>query len=218
MAEQVDKGKGKPSQKTADVTVAEHTELAPVEEEHARSKEASGEGTSAGAPTGEVAEAGPTAELTLEEALAEKEALEADLRNQILYLHAELDNFKKRTEKRYSEALVYASEPVLKDLLPVLDNLERAVDHGREAGSEGHGALLEGLRHVIDQFVAVLGQHGVEKVPAQGEKFDPEVHEAMLQVPGDENGRVADVYETGYKLKGRLLRPAKVTVTKVAPE
>jgi molecular chaperone GrpE len=153
---------------------------------------------------------------TPEAALAEKEALVADLQNQILYLHSELENFKKRTEKRYREALDFAAEPLLKDLLPVLDNLERAVEHGREGGSDGLEPLLEGLSHVIQQFTTVLGRHGVAQVPAESEKFDPTVHEAMVQVPGEEDGRVGDVYEKGYTLKGRLLRPAKVTVTKVA--
>jgi molecular chaperone GrpE len=105
---------------------------------------------------------------------------------------------------------------LLKDFLPALDNLDRAVDHGREVGAEGLEALLQGLTHVIQQFRDILGRHGVDPVPTEKQKFDPAIHEAMAQVPGEEDGRVGDVYEKGYLLKGRLLRPAKVTVTKVA--
>ena len=149
--------------------------------------------------------------------LAEKEAELRGLREQILYLQAEQENFKKRTEKRYREMLEYATEPLLRDLLPVLENLERASAHAHEGGTEGFAALLEGLDHVISHFAETLARHGTELVPTNGVKFDPAVHEAMAQVPGEEDGLVADVYEKGYRFKARLLRPAKVTVTKVAP-
>ncbi len=149
--------------------------------------------------------------------LAQREAELAEAKNRYLYLAAELENYKKRAERRLREALDFASEPLLKDLLPVLDNLERAVSHAREAGPEAHDALVEGLGHVIQQFHDVLARHGVEPVPGEGERFDPNVHEAVAQVPGDQDGLVQKVYEKGYRLKGRLLRPAKVAVTKVAP-
>ena len=151
-----------------------------------------------------------------EQLLAEREVEVRDLREQILYAHAELENFKKRTEKRYRELLDYAAEPLLKDLMPVLDNLERASSHAHEEGAEGFAALLEGLDHVLTQFGETLVRHGAEPVPTEGVKFDPAVHEALAQVPGEAEGMVADVYEKGYRFKARLLRPAKVTVTKVA--
>jgi molecular chaperone GrpE len=147
---------------------------------------------------------------------SEREAVVADLQNKLLYLHAEFDNFRKRTEKRYREALDFATEPLLLDLLPVLDNLERAVTHGRDSGDAAVEALTQGLENVIQQFVQVLSRHGVEPIPAGGQKFDPAVHEAVVQVPGDADGMVGEVFEKGFKLKGRLLRPAKVAVTKVA--
>jgi molecular chaperone GrpE len=155
--------------------------------------------------------------VTLDAILAEKDAQIDQLRSDVLYQRAELENFKKRTEKRYREALEYATEGLLKDLLPVLDNLERALEHGKQGGPEGLGALLEGLGHVIAQFQEVLGRHGAEAVASHGARFDPAVHDAVAQVPGPEDGMVAATYEKGYLLKGRLLRPAKVTVTKVAP-
>lgn len=162
-------------------------------------------------------EEGAAAEPSPEELLVQKQGEVDELNRQLLYLRAEFENFKRRTEKRYREALEYAAEPLLRELLPVLDNLERAVEHAVESGPAGHDALLEGLGHVIQQFRSVLQVHGVEPVAADGERFDPGVHEAMAQVPGEENGRVGGVFEKGYTLKGRLLRPAKVAVTKVAP-
>ncbi|GAB6064148.1 nucleotide exchange factor GrpE [Deferrisoma palaeochoriense] len=139
-----------------------------------------------------------------------------ETRKKLLYLAAEFENYKKRTERRLQEAAEFGCEAVLRDLLPVLDNLERAVEHAKQAGAEGYEGLLEGLGHVIQQFHDVLGRHGVEPVPGEGEPFDPYVHEAMAQVEGEEHGKVHQVYEKGYRLKGRLLRPAKVVVTKVA--
>jgi molecular chaperone GrpE len=149
-------------------------------------------------------------------ALATKDAEIADLKNQLLYQRAELDNFRKRTEKRYREALEYASEPLLKDLLPILDDLERAVAHAGEAGPEGLSALLEGLDQVAAKLHDVLGRHGVEAMAPHGERFDPNVHESLCQMPGEEDNRVAQVFQKGYLLKGRLLRPARVAVSKVA--
>ncbi|MDW7708980.1 MAG: nucleotide exchange factor GrpE [Deferrisomatales bacterium] len=154
--------------------------------------------------------------LSVEEILAEKDAQLGQLRAELLYQRAELENFKRRTEKRYGEALAYASEGLLKDLLPVLDNLERALSHAREGGSEGIDSLIEGLDHVLQQFLDALGRHDVAPVPSDGARFDPAVHDALAQVPGAEDGWVGDTYEKGYTWKGRLLRPAKVTVTKVA--
>ncbi len=167
------------------------------------------EGPEAGQAEAEPQEAG--------EAPERREVDAAELERRYLYLAAEFENFKKRAERRLREALEFATEDVLRDLLPVLDNLERAVEHAKESGPEGYPALLEGLEHVIAQFRQVLDKHGVEAVPGEGERFDPNVHEAMLQVPGEEAGRVHQVFEKGYRLKGRLLRPAKVSVTKVAP-
>jgi molecular chaperone GrpE len=166
-------------------------------------------------------EAGETAEpqgevVSLDEVLAEKDAQLDQLRAELLYQRAELENFKKRTERRYGEALEYAAEGLLKDLLPVLDNLERASAHAREGGPGGFDALVQGLDHVLVHFREALGRHGVAPVPSEGARFDPAVHDALAQVAGEEDGRVAETHEKGYTLKGRLLRPAKVTVTKVA--
>lgn len=148
--------------------------------------------------------------------LAEKNAQIAALQQELLYLRAEFENFRKRTEKRYRDALDFATEPMAKELLAVVDNLDRALAHAKDAGSGSLEALTEGVGHVLTQLTAVLGNHGVFEVPALGEKFDPNVHESLAQVPGEEDNRVVEVYQKGYLLKGRLLRPAKVVISKVA--
>ncbi|MBI5014734.1 MAG: nucleotide exchange factor GrpE [Deltaproteobacteria bacterium] len=168
------------------------------------------------APTEPIAPQTESPAASPESLLEAKDAEIADLKSQLLYQRAELDNFRKRTEKRYREALEYASEPLLKDLLPVLDDLERAIAHARETGSDGHPALLEGLDHVALKLHDALGRHGVEAVAPDGERFDPNVHESLCQLPGEEDNRVAQVFQKGYLLKGRLLRPARVAVSKVA--
>ncbi len=167
----------------------------------------------------EAAAGGPLTEgeaVSVDQVLAEKDAQIDALRSEVLYQQAEVENFKKRTEKRYRDALEYAAEPLLRDLLPVLDNLERAVAHAGPGDAGGGESLTEGLEQVIRQFHEALGRHGVSPVEARGARFDPALHEAMIQVPGEEAGLVADVYETGFTFKGRLLRPAKVSVTAVA--
>ncbi|MBI5440594.1 MAG: nucleotide exchange factor GrpE [Deltaproteobacteria bacterium] len=150
--------------------------------------------------------------------LTRKDTEIADLKNQLLYLRADFENTKKRIEKRYRDSAEFATESLLKDILPVLDNLEKALVHSREAAGEAPAAILEGLEMIVEQLKAVLGKYGVEDVTAHGEKFDPNVHDAMVQVAGEQENQVAEVYEKGYRLKGRLLRPAKVAVTKVATE
>ncbi len=194
-------------------TPVEEPQEAPRDDTEDRGK---GDPAPASAPPGADAASGPGPE-ELRRLLEQREAELAETKNRYLYLAAELENYKRRAERRLRESLDFASEPLLKDLLPVLDNLERAVAHAREAGPEAHDALVEGLDHVIQQFHDVLARHGVEPVPGEGERFDPNVHEAVTQVLGERDGRVHEVYEKGYRLKGRLLRPAKVAVTKVAP-
>jgi molecular chaperone GrpE len=158
----------------------------------------------------------PAGESNAGQELAEKDAQIAALRQELLYLRAEFENFRKRTEKRYRDALDFATEPMAKDLLPVVDNLDRALAHAKDAGPDSLEALTDGVGHVLSQLQQVLESHGVFAVPAQDERFDPNVHESLAQIPGEEDNRVVEVYEKGYLLKGRLLRPAKVVISKVA--
>ena len=124
---------------------------------------------------------------------------------------AELENFKKRMQREKAEALRFASEPLIRELLPVVDNLERAVEHGSGDGQ----SVLAGVRLVLKSFREVLDRHGVKPIEAVGEPFDPSRHEAMAQVESTEHepNRVVEQYHRGYLLHDRLLRPALVTVS-----
>lgn len=127
---------------------------------------------------------------------------------------AELDNFKKRTARERDEAIRFANEALIKDLLPVVDNLERAVAH---ASGGGNGKpLVEGVEMVLKGLLDVLMKHGVVQITALGQLFDPSKHEAMAQVESDthEPNSVVDELHKGYMLRDRLLRPALVSVAK----
>lgn len=129
---------------------------------------------------------------------------------------AELENFKKRMIRERSDALRFAAEPLLRDLFPVVDNLERALEHS----SASPESVVEGVRYVFQSLVDALGRHGVTRVQAAGAKFDPAVHEAMAQVesPDHDPGTVVQQHASGYLLHDRLLRPALVTVSAQKPE
>ena len=152
---------------------------------------------------------------TPEELLAERAAQIAQLASELLYQQAELDNFKKRTEKRYQDMLRFATDPLVRDLLAVVDNLERALTHADE-GDANVAGIVEGLGHILGQLGETLVKHGVETIEPEGKKFDPNLHEAMGQIAGEEAGMVAMVLEKGYALHSRLLRPAKVMVSRLA--
>ena len=148
-----------------------------------------------------------SSEPDVNEALAE--ALEAT-RDQILRLRAEFDNFRKRVARDAEKTRKMAAESLIKDLLPVADNFERALQHGQGDTA----SLLEGIAMVHKQFVDVLSRHGVEAISAIGEPFDPNVHDALSRMPSDEHAedKVALEYEKGYRLGDVVLRPAKVVV------
>ena len=155
----------------------------------------------------------------------EEEQLQRDLestraeaaKNWDLYLRerAELENFRKRTQRDKEEAIRFANDRLLKEMIPVLDNLERALDHAGEDRSTQQG-LLEGVDMTITMFRKVLEDFGVQPVSAAGEPFDPNLHQAMSQVETSEHppNTVVTEFQKGYKLNERLLRPALVVVAK----
>jgi molecular chaperone GrpE len=130
---------------------------------------------------------------------------------------AELENFKKRTLRERDEAIRFANEYVIKDLLPVIDNLERAIVHVK--GGDGGKPLVEGVEMVLKGFFDVLSRHGVVQVSAVGQPFDPVKHEAMAQMESDKHlpNTVMEEHHKGYLLHDRLLRPALVSIAK-APD
>lgn len=157
----------------------------------------------------------PTAEEKLKAELAS--AREEVEKHKDLYLRtrAETDNFRRRMQREKEELSKFANESLLREVLPVLDNLQRAVEHAREAGGND-STLLDGVEMTLSQFNAVLDKFNVTPVEADGVPFDPACHEAMGQLEcGDcEPNTVVNVMQTGYMLNGRLLRPALVMVSK----
>jgi len=127
---------------------------------------------------------------------------------------AEMENLRKRTQREKEELAKFANENILRDILPVIDNLERAVEHAEQA--EGNGGLLEGVKMTLTHFCQVLARFGVEPVISLGLPFDPAVHQAMGQLETEEYpvNTVAQEMQKGYLLNERLLRPAMVMVAK----
>lgn len=137
-------------------------------------------------------------------------------------LYAEFENYKKRMVKDQADFLKSANERLIKDILPIIDNLERAVEHAKEP-SEGTKeepqdiqGLLAGIELTIKQFKDLLGNIGVEEVKSVGEPFDPTRHEAVSHVETDkhDNNIIINEFQKGYLLNNRILRPAMVSVAK----
>jgi molecular chaperone GrpE len=137
--------------------------------------------------------------------------------DRLLRAAAELENYKKRVAKEKSDLIRYGNEELLKALLPVIDNLERALGHARGKGNEE--GIRGGVEITLQQFLQILQRFGVTPIAAEGERFDPTRHEAVMEQDSVEYppGHVISELEKGYLLNDRLVRPAKVVVAK-APE
>ena len=153
---------------------------------------------------------------SLRQQLAAKELEAKNNYDRFLRQVAELENFKKRTARERDDAIRFANESLIKDLLPVVDNLERAVAH---ASGGGNGKpIVEGVEMVLKGLLDAMAKHGVTQISAVGQPFDPSKHEAMAQVESDahEPNVVVDELHKGYMLRDRLLRPALVSVAKAS--
>lgn len=146
--------------------------------------------------------------------LAEKEKEAAENYDRFLRASAEFDNYKKRVVRERIDLIKYGNESLIKDMLPIADSLDRALKH--TVDTKDFDAFIKGLQLVQEQFLGCLKNHGVEGVETKGKDFDPNVHEAMLQVESEkyEENKIVEEFEKGYILNGRLLRPAKVSVSK----
>jgi len=152
----------------------------------------------------------------LEAALAAAQGEIAELKDRHLRLAADFENSRRRGIKDREEASLFGHQNVVKDLLASVDNLERAIDHAHQGGEGSQEGLLEGVELVLREIQSVLARHGVVPIEAQGQPFDPALHEAMAQVPDGSvpANTVVQVFQPGYQLRGRLLRPARVVVSK----
>ncbi len=137
-----------------------------------------------------------------------------ELYDKYLRLHAEFENFKKRITKDKQEAIKFANQELIREILPFVDNLERSLGHANE--SKNIDALKEGIEMTIKEFLKTLEKSGLEAINAEGRAFDPNIHDAIMQVERDdvEPNTVVQELQKGYKLHGRILRPATVAVSK----
>jgi molecular chaperone GrpE len=159
---------------------------------------------------------GPSGGQALERRLAALEAEKGQLEERSIRLQADFENFRKRTLREKQESLSFGHEMVVKDLLAVVDNLDRAIEHASASTSADFEGMLQGVELVRRELLGVLAKHGVSAIEAEGEVFDPNLHEALAQVEDDSipAGRVGRVLQKGYRLHDRLLRPARVMVSK----
>jgi molecular chaperone GrpE len=137
--------------------------------------------------------------------------------DRLLRSQAELENFRRRTQREMHEERRFANQSVLVDLLPVLDNMERAID-AAEQNPECAG-LLQGFTMLHQLLLSTLEKHGCRRVLADGVNFDPTLHEAVMQAPSSQHpaGSIIQVHQQGYQLHDRVIRPAQVVVSSGAP-
>lgn len=166
-------------------------------------------------------EAGAAQEIDPIDAL---KAENADLRDRFLRLAAEMDNLRRRTDREIKDAKSYAVTGFARDMLSVSDNLRRAIEtlpeEARAAADATLTALIEGVEMTERGMLATLERHGVRKIEAEGQKFDPNFHQAMFEVPNPNvpNNTVVQVVQAGYAIGERVLRPAMVGVAKGGPK
>jgi len=152
------------------------------------------------------------AELTIEEQLVAKDQEARDNWDRFVRERADLENYRKRVSREKEELLNYGIKSMIEEILPVVDNMERALGHASE---DGQAAVVEGIRMTHGMLVTALKKFGVTPIEAVGTPFDSAFHQAMAQVPSDDYppNTVVEEYQKGYLLKDRLLRPAMVTVS-----
>lgn len=152
-------------------------------------------------------------EAQLETAMAERDAYHS----RWLRAEADLDNYRKRAQKEAEESRMYRALPLLRDLLPGLDNLQRAVSAAANGGDSRD--LVEGVKLVLKQFEGVLASHSIQAIDAVGQPFDPNLHAAVQQVPSPDHPpmTVVQELEKGYRLHDRVVRPSQVIVSSGPP-
>ena len=150
---------------------------------------------------------------TLEARLQTAERQRDEYRDLVKQTRADFENYQKRAQRDLATERRYAEAPLAGDLLPALDNLERAMAAASQAGDRG--TLVQGVELVHNQLLDVLRRHGVTRLEAQGKPFDPNLHQAVMQQPTADHPpqTVVQVLEQGYQIHERVLRPARVVVS-----
>lgn len=151
-------------------------------------------------------------EIEIDELRAERDAF----RDRFMRALADAENARKRAEKDRREAENYGGSKLSRDLLPIYDNMKRALEAATEEQKEVSAALIEGVELTMRELVNVFGKHGIEPItPQVGDRFDPKKHEAMFEAPllGTQAGSIIQVSTEGFMLHDRLLRPAQVGVS-----
>ncbi len=139
-----------------------------------------------------------------------------EYRDRMMRALAEAENARKRGERDRKDAEMYGGTKLARDLLPVYDNMKRAIESITEEQKAEHAALIEGVELTMRELVNIFGKHGITRVaPEVGEKFDPQVHQAMFEapVPNTKAGDIIQVMAEGFMIRDRLLRPAQVGVS-----
>ncbi len=149
---------------------------------------------------------------SLKDQVKQLETENEELKNKYLRTQADFDNFRRRTQKERENDLKYKSQELVGEILPVLDNFERALQ--TEVSGEGSQSFVDGVKMVYNQLNQALEKAGVEEIQAENEEFDPNMHQAVMQVSeeGYESNQIVEVLQKGYKLKDRVIRPAMVKV------
>ena len=158
-----------------------------------------------------------TSESTSENGVTPEEELQI-FQDKYLRLAAEFENYKRRAQRDQNDSIRFGNESLLKNLLPIIDNLERAIQCAKDAGTSG--PLLEGVELTHKQFLETVGKVGVRQVSTTGNSFDPAIHQAVTQVESEnvEPNTVIEEFQKGYLLHDRILRPAMVSVAKEKSE
>ncbi|MEZ6121314.1 MAG: nucleotide exchange factor GrpE [Pirellulaceae bacterium] len=148
------------------------------------------------------------------ESVSKLQAELEEANNRVLRSQAELENFRRRMRREMQDERKFAAQPLLTDLLPIVDNIERAIESAQQSSDQS--GLLDGVKMVAGQLLAILEKHDCPRIQALGEDFDPNMHEAIGHQPSDqyESGKVMLVAGQGYRLHDRVIRPAQVIVSK----
>ena len=192
------------TEKDIKIEDAEAQDEAPVEETDKAAEENAAEETAEEKQAEEAEELDP-----LEKAQKENE----ELKTQLLYKVAEFENYRKRTLKERAELILNGGEKVITAILPIIDDMERAIENG--AKTDDPEVLREGMNLIHQKFMKILESQGVSKIETTDADFDTDLHEAVAMVPGmgdDKKGKVIDCLQQGYKLNDKVIRHAKVAV------